>query len=88
MGSGWLILYMVVITVGFYFLAIRPQQQAGKKHKEMIDNLRVGDKILSAAGMFGEITFIGEDRMLVKFAEGVIIEMSRTAVVRKIEDDE
>lgn len=88
MSVGWLIGYMIVITVGFYFFVIMPQQKVAKQHKDMVAALQAGDKVLTAAGMFGEITYVGEDRLLVKFTEGVIIEMSRTAVIRKVEDDD
>jgi preprotein translocase subunit YajC len=39
-----------------YFLMIRPQQQRAKQHREMIDNLRRGDTVVTAGGIVGRVT--------------------------------
>ena len=49
------ILPLVLIFVVFYFLLIRPQQKKLKSHKEMITNLKKGDKIVTQGGIMGTI---------------------------------
>jgi len=70
----------VVILVIFYFLLIRPGQSRQKKLQQMIDALKVGDKIVTNSGIYGTIMGFKNDRIQVRVAENVKIEMSRNAV--------
>ena len=53
-----LILIMVLL---FYFLLIKPQQKRLKKHREMIDAIKKGDKVITAGGLLGKVHKITED---------------------------
>ena len=44
---------LILIFVVFYFLLIRPQQRKVKQHKEMLSNLKRGDKIVTSGGIIG-----------------------------------
>ena len=77
-GLGFL--PFAIIGVLFYLLLLRPDQQRRKKHQEMIDNLKAGDKIVTSGGLLGSVVFVKEDRIQVKLAENVKVEMSRNAV--------
>ena len=46
---------LILIFVVFYFLLIRPQQRKVKQHKEMLSNLKRGDKIVTSGGIIGTI---------------------------------
>ena len=74
------LLPFLVILVIFYFLLIRPGQSRQKKLQQMIDNLKVGDKIVTNSGIYGTIMGFKNDRIQVRVAENVKIEMSRNAV--------
>ena len=52
------ILLMFVI---FYFLLFRPQQQRAKQHREMVNNIRRGDTVVTAGGIIGKVTKVKED---------------------------
>lgn len=71
---------MVVMGAIFYFMLWRPQKQQQEKRKEMLDALKVGDKVITVGGMLGEITKIDDKRVTLKLAENVEIEFLRTAV--------
>ena len=47
---------IILIFVIMYFLLIRPQQKKIKEHKNMVDNLRRGDQVLTQGGIIGKIT--------------------------------
>ena len=49
---------IILIFVIMYFLLIRPQQKKIKEHKNMVDNLRRGDQVLTQGGIIGKITNI------------------------------
>ena len=55
---------MVLILVVFYFMLIRPQKKKDKAVKEMLNNLKVGDRICTIGGIYGTITSIREDNVV------------------------
>ncbi len=81
------ILPLAVLFAIIYFLVIRPQQVQAKKHKEMVDALTKGDKIITAGGIHAEVIKNEEDFIKVKLNdEGVIVRLAKDFVARKIED--
>ena len=72
------LLPLVLIFVVFYFLLIRPQQQKMKRHREVIGQIRKGDRVLTAGGLLGTVVRIEEngDVLLVEpcTARGHILE--------------
>jgi preprotein translocase subunit YajC len=74
------LLPFLVILVIFYFILIRPGQTRQKKVQQMIDNLKVGDKIITNSGIYGTIMGFKNDRIQVRVADNVKIEMARNSV--------
>ncbi len=60
------ILMMVMMVAIFYFILIRPQKKQEKKFKEMLANLQVGDEITTIGGMFGKVTKIKDDSIVME----------------------
>lgn len=73
------------IFVVFYFLLIRPQQKERKRHQEMLDTLKAGDKIVTNGGIIGTLHSITDESVQVKVCEKVKITMLRSAI-RGLED--
>ncbi len=81
------ILPLAVLFAIIYFLVIRPQQVQAKKHKEMVDALTKGDKIITAGGIHAEVIKTEDDFIKVKINnEGVTVRLAKEFVARKIED--
>ena len=59
-----MLLPMVLIVVVFYFMLIRPQRKKDKKVKDMLSNLKVGDRICTIGGIYGTITGLREDSVV------------------------
>ncbi len=59
-----MLLPMVLIVVVFYFMLIRPQRKKDKKVKDMLSNLKVGDRICTIGGLYGTITGLREDSVV------------------------
>jgi preprotein translocase subunit YajC len=74
---------LVVLFAIFYFLVIRPQQQQVKKHKEMIDGLTKGDKIVTNGGLIVEVVKVEEDFFKVKLNDNVEVRLDKESVLRK-----
>ncbi len=60
------ILMLVMMVAIFYFILIRPQKKQEKKFKEMLANLQVGDEITTIGGMFGKVTKIKDDSIVME----------------------
>ena len=68
---------LILMFVIFYFLLIRPQQKKAKEHREMIGNLKKGDKIITSGGIYGTITGVEDNTITVEIAEKVRVKVSR-----------
>jgi preprotein translocase subunit YajC len=64
----------------FYLIVFLPARNKQKKLQQMISNLKAGDKIITTGGMYGTIVGLKDDRIQVRIAENVKVEMSRAAV--------
>jgi len=71
---------LVLMFAIFYFLLIRPQQKKAKVHREMLSNLRTGDQVLTSGGIFGRITGITDNVVVVEIAPQVRVKVSRASV--------
>ena len=73
---------LVLIFVVFYFLLIRPQQQKMKIHRQMIENLKKGDQIVTAGGILGKITRVeaGDTTVQVEIAPNVQVKVARHTI--------
>lgn len=71
------LLPLVLIFVVFYFLLIRPQQKKAKEHKQMLDNIKKGDKVVTAGGIFGVVESVGTNTFVVKIAENVKVKFGK-----------
>lgn len=81
-GFDWtLILMMAAIFGVFYFLMIRPQRKRQKQHTEMMQQLKRGDRVITAGGLYGDIDAIDEDTILLKVESGATLRIARNAVV-------
>jgi preprotein translocase subunit YajC len=63
-----------------YFLMIRPQMKRQKEHKAMVDALQKGDEVVTAGGILGRISKIGEGYVSVEIAPNTEIQVQRAAV--------
>ena len=63
------LLPMILIVVVFYFLLIRPQRKKDKEAKQMLESLKVGDRICTIGGIYGTIVRIKDDVLTVEVGE-------------------
>jgi preprotein translocase subunit YajC len=89
-GSGGLgaFLPLIIIFAIFYFLLIRPQQKKAKQHKQLLSELRKGDKVISSGGLHGVITGMSDEVLTVEISPKVRVKISRgsiSGVIRKAE---
>ncbi len=78
---------IIVMFAALYLLFILPQQRAGKKHKKMLEELKKGNKVITSAGMLGEIKLIKDDIIHIEIAPKVEIKVLKSTVTKIIEDN-
>ena len=73
---------LVLMFGVLYFVMIRPQMKKAKEHKTMVDALAKGDEVVTAGGMLGKVAKLGDSNLSLEVAEGVEIQIQRTAVAQ------
>lgn len=73
---------LVLMFVVLYFVMIRPQMKKQKEHRAMIDALAKGDEVATAGGLLGKVTRLGEGFMSMEIANGVEVQIQRSAVIQ------
>jgi preprotein translocase subunit YajC len=75
---------LILLFAIFYFLMIRPQQKRQKEHKALLANLRKGDQVITAGGMYGRITGITDTVVTIEIAEKVRVKVARGQISTKL----
>ncbi len=70
-----------------YFIIIRPQQKQAKQHKEMLENLGKGEKVVTNGGLIVVIYKVEENFFTAKINDDVIVKITKDAIARKYEDE-
>ena len=77
-GGGFsAIVPLILMFAIFYFLLIRPQQKKAKEHREMVNNLKKGDRVITSGGIHGRVTSLDEGTVMVEIADKVKIKVLR-----------
>jgi preprotein translocase subunit YajC len=71
---------LVAIVVIFYFLVFRPQNKRQKEHREMVAALGAGDEVVTAGGVLGKVTAVGEQFLDIEVAANVTIKVQRHTI--------
>ena len=76
---------LVFLAIGliFYFIVFLPNKRRQRSIQEMLDNLKNGDKVITSGGIYGIVAGIKDDRIQLKIADQVKIEISKNAIVAK-----
>jgi preprotein translocase subunit YajC len=69
-----------LLLVGAYFLIFAPAMKRQKDHRKYVETLGVGSEVLTTGGIFGVITQIKDDRLVVEIAKGLRVEVERSHV--------
>ena len=76
------LLPLILMFVVLYFIMIRPQMKRQQEHKAMVDALAKGDEVVTAGGLYGKISRVGESNLHIEVAEGVEVMVQRQAVTQ------
>ncbi len=80
------VLFLVLMLGMMYFLMIRPQKKKEKAVKAMLDALKVGDRVLTIGGIYGTVTGVKDDQVIIAVGnQKTIMNMARWAI-KSVED--
>ncbi len=80
-GSFLSMLPMLVIFIGvFYFLLVRPQSKRAKEHRQLMDNLSMGDEVITTGGIAGKVTKLRDSYAVLSIAKDVEITIQKGAI--------
>jgi len=78
-----LLVLIVVFGAIFYFMLIRPQRKRQAKMNELIGNLKRGDRVVTAGGIYGEVDTIGETAIVLILEDGAKLRIAKSSIVQK-----
>jgi preprotein translocase subunit YajC len=80
-SSPWFQLIPFVLVLGiFYFIILLPMRKKQAKVTEFIDALKVGDRVITTGGIYGQITRLGEKSVQLQVADKIRIEVAKSAI--------
>ncbi len=82
------ILPLVVLFAIFYFLIIRPQQKQQRQHKEMVESLKKGDKVVVQGGFIVEVLKVEEGHFTVKINDDTTAKLVKDFVAYKVDGEQ
>lgn len=80
-GGAWLQLVPFVLVLGiFYFIILLPMKRKQQKVRAFLAGLKVGDRVVTTGGLYGQIARLGERSVQLQVADKLRIEVARTAI--------
>lgn len=70
----------ILVLVIFWLIIVLPQQRRQKKHMQMVESLKPGDRVITSGGIFGTIMGVYPDRLELKIAANVKIDITKNSV--------
>jgi preprotein translocase subunit YajC len=81
-------LILLAMLAFLYFLLIRPQRQQQRRHTEMLDHLKVGDEVITSGGIYGEVTELDAERVMLEVDDDVRIAVAKRAIASVVPPEE
>lgn len=75
----------LILIIGiFWFLIMRPQQKRAREHKQLIGEVKQGDKVVAAGGIVGTVRRVDDELLTLQVADGVSITVDRGSVAKRL----
>ena len=84
-SSVFMFVWLGLMVALFYFMLIRPQKRREKERQALLEAVKTGDRVLFAGGFLGVVANVKEKTLIVKIADGVKVEIVRSAVSQVLE---
>jgi len=85
-GIWPMLAFLVELFALMFFVMIRPQRKRQQEQQTLLQELRRGDKVITAGGIYGQIESLSDDSVVLKVESGTTIRVARSSVVGRRED--
>lgn len=75
---------LLIIIVVFYFMLIRPQMKRNKEHRKLVDEMAVGDEVVTNGGLLGKISKLNEQFVQITISQGVDVSVQKQAIANLV----
>ncbi|MCI2425063.1 preprotein translocase subunit YajC [Candidatus Acetothermia bacterium] len=79
-----MIIVLVLFGAVFYFMLIRPQKKRQIQHAQLLRDLKRGDQIISAGGIYGTVVNIGDDSVVIKVEGETTLRLAKSSITTKL----
>ena len=87
MNAGPLLFLVAMIAV-MWFVLIRPQRACQAAHRNLISDLKPGDEVVTVGGIFGTLTSVADDHVILEIAPGTEVRIAKDAVTGVVRKEE
>ena len=87
MGGGFFLI-LIAMFAFMYFLLIRPQRAQQRQHAEMLNQLKVGDEVITGGGIYGEVVQLDTERVMVEIDDDVHVAVARRTIAAVVPPEE
>jgi len=85
-GIWPMLAFLAVLFALMYFVMIRPQRKRQQEQQTLLQELRRGDRVITAGGIYGQIESLSDESVVLKVESGTTIRVARSSVVGRRED--
>src|ERR1700754_2376181 len=82
--EGFVLIWVVLLAAGFYFLILRPQRAMRQRTASLQHSLSVGDEVVTIGGIYGELVDLDDDEARLEIAPGTVIRVARRAISSRV----
>jgi preprotein translocase subunit YajC len=86
-GSGFFLIIIIAFLL-LWLIVVRPQRKRQSQQQDMLKDLRVGDEVLTAGGIYGTVSSLEDDQVTVEIAPRTEVRVARRAIAGVIREDE
>jgi preprotein translocase subunit YajC len=80
--------FILLLLAAFWFLLIRPAQRRQKQQQALLNEVEVGDEVVTAGGLYGTVTEVHDDEVRLEIAPGLVVRLARKAIAGVISEPE
>jgi preprotein translocase subunit YajC len=86
-GLDWTAIIGLIVIFGLmYLVLIRPQRKRQKEHQQLMEELKRGDRVVTAGGIYGQVESLSDDSVVIKVESGATMRVARNSVALKREN--
>jgi preprotein translocase subunit YajC len=79
----YIVAFLGVLGLVFYFFMIRPQRRRQQEHDQLMSQLKQGDSVITAGGIYGRVESVAQDSVVLKIESGATMRIAKSSIASK-----